>query len=375
MKTQDNKKRLVTRRRFIGTAFAGTAVIPVLPLINGCTSAPPSSATGSGVPNSKFGGVQIGTITYSYRGINGIDEVLKACVGSGVSSIELMSDGIEEWCGAPAIIRAPRRRRTPPPGVIQGDNPPPPPPPPPPQGTMPQQRPGMGQGVEMTDEEYAELEKQAAESQEALSEWRKSASMDKFEELGKLFSDAGVNIHIVKWSPGNWPDEEIDYAYRATQAMGAKGITNELDDEAARRMGPIAEKYGMYAIFHNHMQYAEPGFSADPFLAHSPANMLNFDCGHYFGSTGLNPVDFIRKYHDRIFSIHLKDKTGPNTDPPNANQIWGQGETPLEEVLLLVKENKWPIYCDIELEYRVPSWSDPVKEVRTCVNYCRQILI
>jgi sugar phosphate isomerase/epimerase len=49
-------------------------------------------------------------------------------------------------------------------------------------------------------------------------------------------------------------------------------------------------------------------YSADPILESSPANMMNFDCGHYFGSTGLNPADFIKKYHNRIFSIHMKDK-------------------------------------------------------------------
>jgi sugar phosphate isomerase/epimerase len=203
--------------------------------------------------------------------------------------------------------------------------------------------------------------------------------MDKFTELGQMFRDAGVNIHVVKFQPSSWSDEEIDYAFEAAKAMGAMGISEELGQESAERLGPFAEKHGMYAVMHNHYQFAEEGFSCDPMLAVSPAVMLNFDCGHYFGSTGKNPVDFINQYHERIFTIHLKDKTGPNTDPPNQNQVWGQGENPLEEVLLLLKEHAgeegWPIYADIELEYRVPAWSNSVKEVRTCVNYARQILI
>lgn len=351
MKKQKSSKNLVSRRQFLGTGAAAAAVLSVGPLSTRCTTAPPPMATGTGMPNSKFGGVQIGTITYSFRGLEaGIEATLQACVEAGVSSIELMSGGIEAYCGAPETFRAPRRPR------------------PPREGEEPRE-------PEYTEEEYAEFEKQAAESQAVLSEWRSTATMDKFAELGQMFRDAGVNIHIVKWSPGNWSDEDLDYAFRTTQAIGAQGITNELNDEAAQRMGPVAEKYGMYAIFHNHAQFAEEGFSADPFLAHSAANMLNFDCGHYAGSTGLNPVDFIEEYNERIFSIHLKDKTGPNTDPPNTNQVWGQGETPLAEVLLLVK-NQYPhIYCDIELEYPVPDWSSSVKEVRTCVNYARQILI
>ena len=84
----------------------------------------------------------------------------------------------------------------------------------------------------------------------------------------------------------------------------------------------------------------------------------------------------IKKYHDRIYSIHLKDKTGPKTgDTPNTNQVWGQGEMPIEDVLRLVQQEKWPIYCDIELEYDIKPWSNSVKEVGTCVKYARQILM
>jgi len=97
------------------------------------------------------------------------------------------------------------------------------------------------------------------------------------------------------------------------------------------------------------------------------------------GELPRNPVDFIEKYHARIFSLHLKDKTGPDTKPPNENQVWGQGEVPLAEVLLLLKkhanEDGWPKYADIELEYPVAAWSNSVKEVKTCVAYARQILI
>ena len=114
----------------------------------------------------------------------------------------------------------------------------------------------------------------------------------------------------------------------------------EIGEEAVNKLGPIAEKHGMYAIFHNHMQFATEGFSYDPFLAVSPAVMMNFDAGHFFGSTGIHPNTIIEKYKDRIFTIHIKDKTGPNTDPANTNQVWGQGEVPIADVLLLLKKNQ-----------------------------------
>jgi sugar phosphate isomerase/epimerase len=102
--------------------------------------------------------------------------------------------------------------------------------------------------------------------------------------------------------------------------------------------------------------------------------MLNFDAGHYYGATGLHPNGIIEKLHSRIVSIHLKDKTGPKDDPANTNMPWGKGKTPISDILLMVKKNKWPINADIELEYPVPEGSDAVAEVKKCVEYCRNIL-
>jgi sugar phosphate isomerase/epimerase len=316
------------------------------------------SKNSTSLPDSKFNGVQIGTITFSFRGINGVDETIKACVDAGVSSIELMGDGIEEYLGAPKNP-VPRGPMGPPPSAQPGAG-----------GAMPPMGPPPQQ--KLTPEQQVAVDKYKAE----LKEWRKTeGTIDKYEKLRKKFNDAGISIHIYKWVAGE-SDEELDYSFKIAKALGAMGISTELSENACKTYGSIAEKNGMVAIFHNHMQYAQPGFDVDKLLAYSPANRLNFDAGHYFGSTGLNPCDFIKKYHDRIASVHLKDKTGPdNATQKNANQVWGQGETPLNELLKLIQKEKWPIYCDIELEYTVAPWSNAVKEVNTCVKFCRQILL
>ena len=217
--------------------------------------------------------------------------------------------------------------------------------------------------------------KETEKYNQEMKKWRLALPVSKMDDVRKMFDNAGIKIHIVKFSPAKWSDEEIDYAFKAAKALGAKGVTDELEMGAVKRLAPFAEKNGMYAIFHTHMQFATPGFSYDPFMSISPAVMFNFDSGHFFGSTGLHPNTILEKYHDRIVSIHIKDKTGPKTDPANTNQVWGQGEMPLEEVLLLIKKKGWPIYCDIELEYDVKPWSNAVKEVKTCVHYARQILM
>jgi sugar phosphate isomerase/epimerase len=55
-------------------------------------------------PNSVFSGVQVGVIApYSFRGLgNNPEDLLKAIVKLGLSAVELQSEAIEPWAGAPA---------------------------------------------------------------------------------------------------------------------------------------------------------------------------------------------------------------------------------------------------------------------------------
>ena len=273
------------------------------------------TATAADKPNSKFGGVQIGTITYSYRSMpdQSLGAILDYVVRSGVSSVELMGDPVEKYAGIPA-----------------------------------------------------------GKDQQAIRQWRTSVSMDKFKEIKKMFKAKGVKIDILKLGRPNWTDEEIDYAFKACKTLGARGISMEISEDAAKRMTAFADKHKLYVIFHNHGQPGEPDFSFDKILAYGPRLMLNFDAGHYYNATGQNPCDLIKRLNKRIASIHLKDKTGPPYG--DTNRPFGEGQTPVAEMLQLIQKEKWPITCDIELEYKIPQGSDAVKEVAKCVEYCRAAL-
>jgi sugar phosphate isomerase/epimerase len=359
MEDNNKSKRNLSRRKFLGST-AAVAAFSLMPTSLFGKSSPVEKTVAGTSPDSKFGGVQIGAITYSWRDLpGGVENIIKYCKETGISSIELMSGDAEEFLGAP---------KNP---MMAMFAPPPPPPKPAPGVTPAPAQAGPPQRRELTDEQKATI----AKYNQDVKAWRLALPIAKYEDVRKLFDAAGINIHIIKFSPARWSDEEIDYAFKAAKILGAKGVTEEIGLDAVKKLAPFAEKHGLFAIFHNHMQFATPGFSYDTFLAVSPAVMFNFDTGHFFGSTGLHPNTIIEKYHDRIVSIHIKDKTGPKTDPANANQVWGQGESPLEDILLLIKQKGWPIHCDIELEYEVKPWSTSVKEVNTCVHYARQILM
>src|SRR5690606_32927191 len=120
------------------------------------------SVWGQGKPDSKINGVQIGTITYSYRSMpdQSLEATLDYSVKSGISSVELMGGPVENFAGIPQT-----------------------------------------------------------KDETVLREWRKGASMDKFSEVKKIFKKRGVGIHILKLGNPKWSDEEIDYAFRAAKAV------------------------------------------------------------------------------------------------------------------------------------------------------------
>ncbi|HCO93643.1 MAG TPA: hypothetical protein DIU00_06790 [Phycisphaerales bacterium] len=321
----EQSETTVSRRGFMGSAAALAASTMMSRYV----------LAGSGgratKPNSNFNGVQIGAITYSWRSMPGsAEDILKYAVQCGISSLELMGDPAEKFAGLPAGAGRRRGRMT------------------------------------------AEQQRDQRQRRQEQLDWRLSVSMDKYRALRKMYNDAGVNIHIVKFgSIGNqgMTDGEIDYYFNVAKALGARGITRELSEEAAKRLGPIADRHKIMIGFHNHTQLRPTTYDG-PILSYGKYLGINLDTGHYVAGTNESPIPLIRKHHDRILSLHLKDRKVNN----GPNMPFGQGDTPVALILQLVKREKWTFPCDIELEYRVPQGSDAVAEVAKCVKFCKESL-
>ena len=209
-------------------------------------------------------------------------------------------------------------------------------------------------------------------------EWRESASMDKFIELRKKLSKEGISVYAFKPNAlnENNTDGEIEFAMNAAKALGATSVTVEIPAKAthSKRLGYFASKHKVYVGYHAHTQATDTAW--DEALAQSPYNSLNLDCGHYIAAGGNNTKEsllaLIEAKHDRITSMHLKDRK--NKINGGANMPWGEGDTPIKEILTLLKSKKYKIPVSIELEYNVPADSDAVKEVTKCVAYAKNML-
>jgi sugar phosphate isomerase/epimerase len=312
-------------------------------------------------PNSKFGGVQIGIIApYSFRGLpSSADDLLKYLVQLGINSVELQSDPVEAYAGAPATGRG-GFAGGPAPGGGQGRQPS--------AGGAP---PGGGRPP-MTPEQQAAQRARAEE----LRKWRLSASMDKYKELRRKYNDAGVTIHIVKFNlNANMPDEEIDYCFNVAKTLGCRAITCEPPLSHTKRLGQFAEKHKIMLGYHGHSNmtseeaFAKPS-SWETAMAHSRWNGCNIDIGHFTAGNNFSPAEFIKKHHARITNLHLKDRK-MNQGP---NMPWGQGDTQIKEILQLMKKEKYAFPACIELEYPVPEGSTVMAELAKCLQYCKDAL-
>jgi sugar phosphate isomerase/epimerase len=286
-------------------------------------------------------------------GANDAVALLKYLVDSGVSAIELMGPAAEIYAGSPA----PAGRGGGPGGPGGGGR-----------GAG---APGGGGGGRqpLTPEQQAAQQARA----EVIKKWRLSVPMDKYKALRKMYNDAGVDIYAFKLEPNaNMSDEEYEYIFHVADTLGANHVTLELNNNAAftKRVGDFAAKKKMRVAYHAHTQATITAW--DAVLEQSTGNAINLDCGHYLAGTGESPIPLIRKHAGRIASMHLKDRTKPTNGAQNLE--WGKGETPIKEILNVMRQEKYKFPASIELEYQIPEGSDAVAEVAKCVQFCKAAL-
>jgi sugar phosphate isomerase/epimerase len=307
---------MLTRREFGKVAVAGLALPRLV-----------------GAGDSKVAGVRIGVQTYSYRDLprspgasDAIDVVIKAMKDSGVSECELFAPQLE-----PQFSSGARGAR----------------------------------GAPPTPE--------AIKAREDLRRWRLETSLDHFRNARKKFDAAGLTIYGYCYNMNtSFTDAELERGFEITKAIGAEVMTTSTTMDVARRLAPLADKHKVIVGLHGHSNITDPNEFATPesfaaAMKMSPYLRVNLDIGHFWAAD-YDPVAYIREHHAKITNLHLKDRKKHQGD----NTPWGQGDTPIKEVLQLLKRERWPIPVDIEYEYR--GAGTPAEEVRKCFEFAKQAL-
>jgi sugar phosphate isomerase/epimerase len=208
-------------------------------------------------------------------------------------------------------------------------------------------------------------------SRDDLRRWRETVSLDEFRRIKELFDRAGVVLSAYNISfRDDFSDTEIARGFEMAHALGAPVITASSNVTTATRVAPVAARHKMRVGMHNHSRIAPNEFATpESFLTAAKAGAfiaVNLDIGH-FTAADFDAVDFVREHHQRIVTLHLKDRKkgqGPNVP-------FGEGDTPIVAVLRLLRDQKWPIPANIEYEYK---GGDTVEEVKRCFEYCKRAL-
>lgn len=275
--------------------------------------------------NSRIDGVLIGAQSYSFRDIS-LEDAIKAMVDIGLGACELFAQHIE-FLGSPAIPTGPSQRGP---------------------------------------------EARKAREDEARK-WRLTAPLSTFKDVRKKFDNAGIALVGFNYSfRDNYSDEEIDRGFQMAKALGVDTITASSTVSVAKRVAPYADKYKTKVAFHGHSNIKDPNEFAKPesfaeALKLSKQFRINLDIGH-FTAAGYDPVSYIQEQHDKIVLLHLKDRKKNE----GANVPWGEGDTPIKQVLQLLKDKKYPIPALIEYEYKGAGTSP--EEVRKCFEFCKKAL-
>ena len=288
--------------------------------------------------DSKVAGVRLGVQSYSFRelprpeGADMVDVVIKAMTECGLGECELFAPHIE------------------------------------PRMPMMFGRPRPAPGSPEAEKARAEMEKARAE----LRSWRTGTPLDHFRGIKKKFDAAGIKIFGFNYSFNqSFDDAEIERGFLIAKALGAEIITASTTLPVAKRVAPFAEKHKLVVAMHGHSNLKDPDEFATPesFTAAmklSSYYKINLDIGH-FTAANFDAVAYLKEHHAHITNLHLKDRKKDQGE----NTPWGQGETPIKEVLQLLKKEKWPIPAYIEYEYK---GSAPIEEVKKCYAYAKQAL-
>ena len=155
-----------------------------------------------------------------------------------------------------------------------------------------------------------------------------------------------------------------------TAALGAPVITSSSNIATVARIAPVAERRQMRVGLHNHSAITPNEFASAQSLADALIKGrfigVNLDLGH-FTAANQDAVAFVTRHHDRIVTLHLKDRKR-NHGPDVA---MGAGDVPIEAVLRLVRDRRWPMAMNLEYEY---DGRDAVEEVGKMLAHCRRAL-
>jgi sugar phosphate isomerase/epimerase len=177
------------------------------------------------------------------------------------------------------------------------------------------------------------------------------------------------NLVAVNFGVTDIPKDETEArkTFELAKKLNLYGVSTE-SIEAIDTLEKLAAEYDIKVCFHNH---PKPTKLWDPdtiskAIEGRHAN-LGFcaDIGHW-ASSGLDPLEVIKKIAPRVHAFHMKDRE--SIEKPSRDRPFGTGV--IDNIAILDEVRKHGFAGNVTIEYEF-NWKANLPEIAQCVGYLR----
>lgn len=204
--------------------------------------------------------------------------------------------------------------------------------------------------------------------------------LEKTERTCEMISNAGGSVLVIIDQPGK---ERTPTAGRSADAPRLTGAALEELRVTLLEMAEIARAYGLRPTVHPHAGGYIEFADEIQWVVDATELDLCLDTGHLYFA-GIDPVEAIERYGDRVTHVHLKDVSPPARRKVVERRLdfWqavampifcpmGQGGVDLSGVLSALDRIQYDGYAVLEQD-RVPGVGNPLDDVRTSLATVRE---
>ena len=166
--------------------------------------------------------------------------------------------------------------------------------------------------------------------------------------------------------------EEIDNAFEYAKRVGVKLIVGVPNYELLPYIDKKVKDYNFHYAIHLHGPDIELYPDADDVWKNvkdlDPRIGMCLDIGHDTRN-GKDPVEDLKKYHTRVFDIHIKDVTGASKEGYSVEI--GRGIINIPAFVNMLREVEYTGVCSLEHERNM---KDPLQGIAESIGYFRGVI-
>ena len=177
------------------------------------------------------------------------------------------------------------------------------------------------------------------------------------------------NLVAVNFGVTDIPKEEAEArkTFELAKKLNLYGVTTESLD-SIDTLEKLAKEYDIKVCFHNH---PKPTALWNPETVWKALEGRHENLGYcadlgHWASSGLDPLEVIKKVAPRVRSFHMKDRE--SIEAPSRDRPFGTGV--IDNVAILDEVRKHGFAGNVTIEYEY-NWKTNLPEVAQCVGYLR----